>query len=363
MTYLLILPVMMAIVSSSDNLSEASETKSKTRIITDRAGRTVCIPKTPRKIACIYGPSYEKLFAFGATDRVAIVANVLLPWNFTLNPELKRTPVIGNYAAPDVEELLKLKTDLVIYHPFAKQIKRLEASGLPVVVPYDGSQRQLTLEDFLTDYYEQIRFYGELLGKQAEDIAEAYCSYVDGKLKQVMDVTSAIPTSDRPKVFYFCGQVNGPAGTQTRYSTAYWLVHAAGGTMLTHDEPSYFVTVTAEQMILWNPDIIVVSTLPSIAPVINNPHWKKITAIKEHHVVMSPEGQFYWSHFSTESFLCILFLAKLFHPDLFPDLFPDLDVAHELKAYYAKFYHYDLTQSEAERILKHLPPEKVSPSP
>ncbi len=331
---------------------KASESKPPTRIIIDRAGRTVRIPQSPKKIACIFGPSYEKLFAFGAANRISIIANVILPWNFQLNPGLKNIPVMGNFVSPDVEELLRLKTDLVIYHPFAKQIEHLEAAGLPVVVPYDGGQRQLTLENFIQDYYGQIRFYGEVLGGPAMELAEEYCTYVDERIQKVIAVTSKIPRADRPRIFYFCGQVNGPAGTQTLNSTAYWLVTAAGGTMLTHDEPSYFVSVSTEQMLLWNPDIIVVSTLPSIDPVLANPHWKKIKAVQEKKVFMSPEGQFYWSHFSTESFLCILFLAKLFHPQKFRDL----DVAQELQNYYARFYHYALTPVEANRILKHLPP-------
>lgn len=355
MVLLLILPVSMGIFRSPHGLAAASAASPSTRTITDRAGRTVTIPESPNRIACIFGPSYEKIFALGGADRISIVANVMLPWCYRVNPGLKKIPVTGNYAAPDVEELLNLKTDLVIYHPFVKQIERLNRSGLPVVVGYDGSQRQLTLDNFIKDYYGQIRFYGELLGGPANDIAEEYCRYVDKRIQKVIAVTSKIPASRRPKVFYFCGQVNGPAGTQSHNSTADWLVTAAGGIMLTHDDSSYFIAVTTEQMILWNPDIIVVSTLPSIDPVMNNPHWRGLTAVKEHKVVMSPEGLFYWSHFSTESFLCIMFMAKLFHPDLFADL----DVTQELKDYYSRFYHYELTQSEAERILAHLPPESA----
>lgn len=353
---LLILPISTGIFRSPHGLAAASADSPSTRIITDRAGRTVTIPDRPERIACIFGPSYEKLFAFGGADRISIVANVMLPWCYKLNPDLRKIPVMGNYAELDMEELLNLKTDLVIYHPFAKQIERLNASGLPVVVAYDGSQRQLTLDDFIRDYYGQIRFYGELLGGSANDIAQEYCKYVDKRIQKVVDITSKIPPFRRPRVFYFCGQVNGPAGTQSRNSTADWLVTAAGGIMLTHDDPSYFIAVTTEQMILWNPDIIVVSTLPSIDPVIKNPHWKRLTAIKENKVFMSPEGLFYWSHFSTESFLCIMFLAKLFHPDLFSDL----DVKQELQDYYSRFYHYELTEDEAERILNHLPPDSKS---
>ncbi len=136
----------------------------ETRVVTDRAGRRVEIPMVPQRVACLFGPSYEKLLALGAVDRVAMAANVSLPWNMVVNPGLNSIPASGNYGAPDVEQMLNLKVDLVIYHPFAKQIDLMTSAGLPVVVPYDGGVRQHTLEDFLEDWYGQIRFYGQVLG-------------------------------------------------------------------------------------------------------------------------------------------------------------------------------------------------------
>ena len=322
------------------------------RTITDLSGRQVRIPRTPKHIACLFGPSYEKVLALGARDRISMVANVSLPWNFVINPDLADIPALTHYGSPDVEELLKQSTDLVIYHPFAKQIERLEAAGLPVVVAYDGNQRMHTLDAFLEDWYDQIRFYGELLGGHAPDIAADYCTYADAKIRQVTDKTSRMPEKLRPRVFWFCGQVNGPIGTQTRHTTADWIVTAAGGTMLTHDDPSYFVSISTEELILWNPDIILVSTLPSVTPILSDARLKGVTAVKNKQVYMTPQGQFYWSHFSTESFLCILHLATLF----LPDQFPDLNLIRELIDYYARFYHYDLTQDQAEQILAHLPP-------
>jgi iron complex transport system substrate-binding protein len=322
------------------------------RTITDRSGRQVRIPQNPRHIACLFGPSYEKMLALGARDRISMVANVTLPWNFVINPGLVGIPVLNHYGSPDVEALLKNSTDLVIYHPFAKQIERLSAAGLPVVVAYDGSRRMQTLDAFFEDWYGQIRFYGDVLGGQAPKIAADYCSYADAKIRQVTDVTSQIPKAQRPKVFWVCGQVSGPSGTQTRHSTADWIVTAAGGTMLTHDDSSYFVSVSTEELMLWNPDIIIVSTLPSVTPVLSDPRLKNVAAVKNKKVYMTPQGQFYWSHFSTESFLCILYLAKLF----LPDQFPDIDLIRELTDYYTQFYHYNLTPDQARRILSHFPP-------
>jgi len=322
------------------------------RTITDQTGRQVRIPKSPKHIACLFGPSYEKVLALGARDRISMVANVTLPWNFLINPGLADIPVLNHYGSPDVEALLKDSTDLVIYHPFAKQIERLSAAGLPVVVAYDGSRRMQTLDAFFADWYSQIRFYGDVLGGQSPKIAADYCKYADAKIRQVTHVTSHIPEALRPRVFWVCGQVNGPTGTQTRHSTADWIVRAAGGAMLTHDAPSYYVSVSTEELILWNPDIIIVSTLPSVASVLSDPRLKNVSAVKNKKVYMTPQGQFYWSHFSTESFLCILYLAKLF----LPGQFPDLDLIRELTDYYTQFYHYDLTPDQARRILAHLPP-------
>ena len=324
-----------------------------TRMIVDRTGREVRIPTYPKRVACLFGPSYEKLLALDAADRVAIVPNLALPWNYQLNPELKHIPVIGNYAAPSVEQLMTLGTDLVIYHPFAKQIQRLSESGLPVVVAYDGSQRPTSLEAFIADWYDQIRFYGDVLGGSAKTTADEYCRYVDKRVQPVLAVTRDLSAARRPRVFYICGKIKGIANTQSRFSTAYWLVEAAGGRMLTHDDAAYFVTVTTEELIAWDPEVIVVSTAPSVDMVTNDLRLQSTTAVKTHRVVISPEGQFYWSHFSSESFLCVLFLAKQFHPDRFTDI----DLMQELKSYYHTFYHYSLTDDEARRILSHLPPE------
>ena len=340
-------------LSVAPSHAEDKASQSATRTIVDRMGRAVRIPAQPKRVACLFGPSYEKLFALGATDRVGLVTTFMPPWNFKVNPALKQTPVIDNYAAPSVEQLLSLGIDLVIYHPFVKQIQRMSQSGLPVVVPYDGSQRPKTLDGFFDDYYAQIRFYGEILGEPAKTTADAYCRYMRKKIEPLLAVTRKIPTARRPKVFYVCGRIDGLSNTQSRFSTADWLVTAAGGSMLTHEDTAYFVTVTTEELIAWNPDIIIVSTAPSTDAITKDPRLQSIAAVRHKRVVMSPQGLFYWSHFSSESFLCILFLAKQLHPDRFAHI----DLMQELKTYYQTFYHYLLTDDEARRILSHLPPE------
>lgn len=347
--------MMMALmvgILQSVRLEAASGDGAATRVIVDMAGREVEIPADPKKIACLDGPAYEKVFTFGAADRVVLVPNIMLPWAYALNPGLEKIPNLSNFTSPDVEQLLDLGTDLVIFKHFEKPIKSMSAAGIPVVVAYDGSRRQKTMEDFIQDCYAQIRFYGMILGGDGDEISGHYCTYVDEKIRRVLAVTGEMTTDERPRVFCYSGATNGPGGTQSKYTTAWWLVQAAGGTMMTHEDSAYFVTVSTEQMILWDPEFILVSTGPSIDEVIKNPQFQGITAVKKGNVLPCPQGIFYWTHFSTESYLLILHLAKHFHPALFQDL----DVGKELKDYYEKFYHYRLTDDEARRILSCLPP-------
>jgi iron complex transport system substrate-binding protein len=59
----------------------------------------------------------------------------------------------------------------------------------------------------------------------------------------------------------------------------------------------------------------------------------------------------YWDY-GAEGMMLMEFFAKTLHPDLFQDL----NMTGEVKEYYSTFYHYNLTDEEASRILKHLPP-------
>lgn len=346
------LPVMVLVVMVVSLVGMGPGAALADREIVDMAGRTVRVPDFPAHIACIDGPAFEKVFAFGAADRVVLTANVTSPWARKLYPHLVNIPVAEIMAVPDVEKLMALQTDLVILKPIAKQIKSVTAAGIPAAVAYNNSERPQTMAEFFREYYDEIRFFGRVLGGDGDEIAEKYCAYMAQRIGKVLAVTEVMTAADRPRVFFFSAATNGPAGTQSKYTTAWWLVRAAGGQMVTYEDSAYFIDVSTEQMILWDPEFIVVSTGTSVGEVVSNRQLRDVAAVKAGNVLASPQGVFYWSHFSTESFLLILHLAKVFHPDLFSDL----DVTAELKAYYAAFYHYDLTDDEARRILSCLPP-------
>lgn len=337
--------VLLGLFSSSEGA--AAE---KTKTVIDRIGRTVKIPVDPQRIACFFGPSYEKVFLLGSADKVAVMSIKQPPWSQKLNPALKTMQIMPSYSDPDVEKILSMGIDLVFYWNMSQQIEKMSAAGIPVVCPTSGRQMPKTMAQFIQGYKEDIRFYGEVLGEKAKKIADAYCDYYDKRVKRLLTVTSRIPESKRPKVYYIAGR--NIFGTQGRYSLGHWLVEMAGGTFASKDLDTYFADASMEQIIAWNPDVIVVGGLTSANAIDADPRWQVIKAVKEEKVYTCPEGVFHWGHGSSEVFLFAMWLAKILHPDKFHNL----DLEGELKSYYARFYHHVLSTDDVNSILKHTPP-------
>lgn len=318
--------------------------------VTDRNGRTVRVPMEPKRIACFFGPSYEKVFLLGAADRVAAMSIKQPPWASKLNPGLEKIAVMPSYSNPDVEQILNLGIDLVFYWQWPQQTRKMATAGIPVVCPYDGRGSPKSREEFMGRYKEEIRFYGEVLGDRAKRIAESYCAYYDKSLRRVLSVTAKIPESRRPTVYYVTGR--NIFATQGGYSLAYWLVEMAGGRLVSRELGPGFADASMEQIIAWNPEVILLGGVIPTAGVTSDPRWKPVRAVKEKRVYPCPEGVFLWGHGSSELPLFVMWLAKTLHPDRFRDL----NLERETKNYYQRFYHYRLTDDDVRRILHRIPP-------
>lgn len=324
------------------------------RTITDRTGRTVRIPVNPRRIACFLGPSYEKALLLGSADRVVMTAINQPPWSYKIRPAAKKNSLMDlnvSYTDPDVEKLLAMGIDLVIYWQWPRQTEKMLAAGIPVVCPLERKALPKTLDEYIQSTKDEIMFYGEVLGDKAQKIAASYSNYYDAKMKQVTARTSRIPPAQRPKVYFVTGR--SILGTQGKNGPAYWAVEAAGGTLVSREIEHYQVEASMEQIISWDPDIIVIGAVQPIKVVMDDSRWRGIEAVKEKKVYPCPEGVFVWPHGSSESFLLVMWLAKTLHPDKFHDL----DVVKEVRDYYKKFYHYPLTTEEARLILAGKPPK------
>jgi len=327
------------------------------RTVTGLDGVKVEMPSYPERIACFYHPAYDKIIMLSKGSRIAMMPKEATPWALKYFPELKNIPVDTSGNIPDLERLLKLKVDLVFYPKGHMDIAKIAESGIPLICPFNNNMIPTTIDEYMAEFKRQIRLFGDILGPDAMTRAERYCEYLDEINSKVMAITSKIPEVNKPKIYY--GKITDLFSTQGNNTIMRWYTELAGGIYLPKGLDKYFAEVNMEQLIAWDPDIILLGMYGSFDTAKDNPNLKSFRAYKSGRIYNIPAGMFYWDMTSFETVLLPLYLGKKFHPELFKDW----DIIKEMKKFYSEIYRIDMTDEDAERILKAMPPLQINIKP
>jgi iron complex transport system substrate-binding protein len=190
------------------------------------------------------------------------------------------------------------------------------------------------------------------LDKKADD----FCIYLDNNVRRISSITSEIPVNQKPRVCFISSRSLNFYKHDVLVQT--WIEMGGGINVAAEGGiENAFSDLSIEDVEKWGPDIIIVSSAAQSPieikqKILQDPKWSDIKAVKHGKVYISPKGVYTWDFHSTETALQILWIAKTLHPDKFKDL----DMAKEVKYFYSKFYCYDLTDDEVNRILNSLPP-------
>lgn len=336
--------------------STASAVETAVHDVIDMAGRSLAVPTKVERVACLEVLCYQKMFMLGASDRITEMTITTAPWMIAANPKVAEIPKIT--PDPNFEDLLVQKVDVAFFAYNAQQtMAKLDSLGIPGLLSQPQSRKVTTAEGYIEENKRSVRMFGQVLGEEAERRAEAWCRYLDDKLRRITAVTAAIPPGQRLKVYY----LRGPQALNTQGigSATYWFGALAGAEMVFNDQPQVRNgAVSMEDLIHWNPDVILVGRQYSADLVLKDDRWRGISAVRNGRVYPTPEGVFYWDG-GLESVLLMEFIAQR----LYPERFPGLDMVAELKDFYRRFYRYPLSDSEARLLLDGRSPDGSRSNP
>lgn len=313
------------------------------------------IPGNVSSIGCLFNPSYEKVVILGDENKITMTADVdktAWPWSNVIYKHLNDVPIIiSNANNPNIEELLKNKPDLIFFWNNSAVVQKMTEAGIAVV--------SLPSSRKFTDDKTQLQIYANALGPDAKVKADEYAKYFDEKLAMVKSRTSDIPEENRPSVYFAIQKPLETAGINSDISEE---IRLAGGKSVTEDLSAGFGSdISMEQLSQWNPDYIIIDhcrasstskpPADTLSDMMSDPAFSELNAVKNQQVFISPTGVMFWDG-GQQQILQLMWLAKLLHPDKFEDI----NMETELKEFYSKFFGYDLTDDEADRILKSLPP-------
>jgi iron complex transport system substrate-binding protein len=311
--------------------------------VTDGAGRAVPVPARvvrvfpagPPAAITLYTLAPDLLIGWPRANRPE-EREFLLP-DIGSRPEVGRITGRGNTAS--LEVVLALKPDLILdvgsvtatYVSLADRVQ--EQTGIPYAL-LDGRF------DGIAAVYRVI---GELVGRR--EAAEALARHAEETVKIITGRIAKMPRERRPRVYY----ARGPRGLETglgrsiNVETIEILAQNVAG-----ETRGGLATVSIEQVLLWNPDVIVTIDQDFAAGVYNDRAWAPVAAVRARRVHLSPKLPFGWVDFppSVNRLIGLWWLAKILYPDLFPE-----DLRTLTRDFYRRFYHVTLTDAQIERVL------------
>jgi iron complex transport system substrate-binding protein len=305
-------------------------------------GRAVLIPQPVERVECVYGIGTFYVYALGAGDRLVaawyagVKSALQAPaWLRVLEPRIDALLYAGD---PNVEQLAALGADLVIadasrFRTFATQMEDL---GVPTLL-FAPETPQGVVDTALA--------LGTALGEQAAARAAHLAADYWRVYSTALAAASGVPASERPRVL-FVGSSPLQVASGAMYQTS--LIEAAGGVSVSADLAGSWNTVNLEQILLWNPDVIIIPPYGSVpaADLLANPDWRSVHAIQTGRVVKMPRIFAPMDTPLPESLLGVEWMSSLFFPSR-----PPFDVRAEAVAFYETYYDYALSPSEADAFL------------
>ena len=315
--------------------------KEKELTLVDQADRRVTVPRPIERVIDLDIEHARIMVVLDVADKLVGIGRLQdsissYSCNWGLLKFAEAYPEKAKFVQVDIknmEQIVSLKPDVIFSYPETGDPDTTqEKTGIPVVC----ARSYYNWED--TD--KEIKLMAKVLGADKE--AKELISWVNERNAEVTDVTSEIPESEKPKVYLaFWSAWNGESKTPPRYDP----VDLAGGinvgrelTIPTTSGTSVFVSI--EQIIAWNPDIILVhggskTRRLSIEDILSDPRMETVNAVKNRKVYYTLGLCHGWDYARviTET----LYMAKLFHPEEFEDM----NIEKEGNEAFERFYHVD----------------------
>ena len=331
---------------------DATQETAETREITDMAGRKVTVPTAE---------NIESVFSAGPVAAIflyMVVPDQLLGWNYELN-DVEKSIILDKYQdlpnfgmgdAVNYEAVIAANPTIAINSgkindAMVSDCDALsESLGIPVVA----------VDNELNNSAEAFRFMGELLG--VEDHAEELAQYAEQVFTDI-NVLSDIPEEKKVSVYFGNGEDSletAPRGSQ--HAQILDAINAVNVADLELGDGSR-VQISAEQLLAWDPDVIVVNGEPkadksgnsAAEDILSNPDYASLKAVQDQKVYGTPNAPFSWVDrpAGPNRLIGMRWFSALIYPE-----YIKCDINEEIHKFFDLFYHVDLSDEQLENVLK-----------
>lgn len=324
--------------------------------ITDHNGNVVEVPKNIERIAvanilpmpsvlAVFFDSAEKIVGMPSGSMTAAQNSLLSE----LYPEILNAETgYINGAEINIEELMKLDVDVVIYNAANSSTgEQLAKAGIPGVAVAVNKWNY----DAIETLNQWIRLLSEMFPEN--DRVEQVETYSKESYELVQERVAGLSEEEKAKIFFLFQYTDSAiASSGNQFFGQYW-ADAIGAINVGEEvEKDNSITVNMEQIYAWNPEHILITNFTSAQPedlynnTIGSYDWSAIDGIKNKQAHKMPLGMYRSYTCGVDTPVTLLWMAKT----VYPDLFADIDITEETKSYYKDVFDIELTDEQAQMI-------------
>jgi iron complex transport system substrate-binding protein len=332
--------------------------------VIDQADRIVTVKKPVESTVICFPQALETLRSLKMPkDSIVGLAKHWPEYDPGFFPEIGDIPDVGDRWSPNVEEILALRPDAVIFTSLSgyidttPTINTLESAGVTVLC--------FNLNTLET-YQEEVEKLGYVFDKQDE--AEEFLDWRENILDSIEEVVENIPEEDKPRVYFEAASGDDSYKIYGKYA----YIAMAGGTDIFSDQSGSYMSVNPEAVADGDPEIIVkvegtaggydldtgdTSELEEArAEIMSRDILQYVPALEEGkeevHIITVHLLSFFGDS-GCRSFIQVAYQAKWFHPKLFEDMDPQ--AIHQ--EYLTRFQGLDIDLDE-NGVFVYPPPEE-----
>lgn len=316
-----------------------SETQGK-RIYVDSIGRKNEIPKVERVIPS--GRVAQLMIAMVAPEKLVGVSEVRRIYQENIPDNLPLTgQLYGGSGTVNYETMVEMKPDVILDLGEVKNTIKEDMDDLRNMTNVPTIFLQADLEHTP----EAFRALGELLGEpeRGENLAkftEEALQFAEEGRSRINDKKSVYQTSSEDGL--------GADLDGTAHSEILNLIGAKNAAKVDAVGGKPGQTVSLEQVLEWDPDVIISLSQKGKQYIKQNQSWQNIKAVKEDKIYTAPDVPFSWISQppSANRIIGIYWMADKVYPEIY-----DVDVKEKTKEWYRLAYHHELTDEEYDELV------------
>lgn len=333
---------------STSGVQTSSNVKPNARIIIDSCGRHVEVPEKITKIAPSGMLAQIMLYSLCPDKLAGLSKNFSNNAKKYINKKYWNLPKFGQFYGKNVslnmEALSAAAPDIIIDIGEDKPTEKKDMDdlekqlGIPVVFV------EATLKTMDKAYIKLGNITGD--EKQAAMLSD-YCR---NTIDDVTKKSASIPLKDRISVYYALGtkglNTDASGSIQADVIEAIGADNSAKIKITSSGQGS---EVSMEQIMLWNPDVILIEPGGIYNTIGKDALWNNLKAVKSERYYEVPDGPFNWMGEppSINRIIGLKWLGNLLYPKVY-----NYDMISETQTFYRDFYHIDLNKEQVKEILK-----------